>query len=131
MFEEFSTISRAEFDAENRFRALTAGGSVADGLQLIDQLDAAFAGRTKRPATQAEGKSATWRQGAADPLSWRNAINATRQRDRIFRARSRASCALREPAWAKALVKEIPYPPVGSEGQANDSGAPVVANWCH
>ena len=47
LFEELSTISLAEFDAENRFRALSAGGSAAEGLRLLDELDAAFMQRGK------------------------------------------------------------------------------------
>lgn len=42
LFEELSTISLAEFDAENRFRAMAASGSAAEGMRLLDELDAAF-----------------------------------------------------------------------------------------
>ncbi len=42
LIEEFATISIAEFDAETRFRALAASGSVETGLALLDKLDAAF-----------------------------------------------------------------------------------------
>ena len=37
------SISIAEFDAETRFRALAARGSVKKGLAILDKLDAAFA----------------------------------------------------------------------------------------
>jgi predicted transcriptional regulator len=40
--EELATISLAEFDAENRFRAMAAGGSVKKGLAVLEKLDAAF-----------------------------------------------------------------------------------------
>lgn len=40
--EELATISLAEFDAENRFRAMSARGSVKKGLAVLDKLDAAF-----------------------------------------------------------------------------------------
>ena len=43
LMEELATISLAEFDAENRFRALAARGSVRKGLAALDKLDAAFA----------------------------------------------------------------------------------------
>ena len=40
--EELATISLAEFDAENRFRTMSARGSVKKGLAVLDKLDAAF-----------------------------------------------------------------------------------------
>ena len=40
--EELATISLAEYDAENRFRALVARGSPATGLALLDKLDNSF-----------------------------------------------------------------------------------------
>jgi hypothetical protein len=40
--EELATISLAEFDAENRFRALAAHGSARKGLAVLDKLDAAL-----------------------------------------------------------------------------------------
>jgi predicted transcriptional regulator len=43
LMEELATISIAEFDAETRFRALAARGSVKKGLAMLDKLDAAFA----------------------------------------------------------------------------------------
>ncbi|MDT0497624.1 hypothetical protein RM530_09650 [Algiphilus sp. W345] len=42
LIEEFSTQAIAEFDAETRFRALAANGSVEDGLKALDKLDAHF-----------------------------------------------------------------------------------------
>ena len=45
LFEEWATISLAEFDAESRFRALVARGSAKKGLAVLDKLDAAFAGK--------------------------------------------------------------------------------------
>ncbi|MDD9989437.1 MAG: hypothetical protein OXQ31_24435 [Spirochaetaceae bacterium] len=47
LMEELSTVAIAQYDAETRFRALAARGSVDDGLRILDRLDAAFA-RTKR-----------------------------------------------------------------------------------
>ena len=46
--EELATISLAEFDAENRFRAMVARGSVKKGLAVLDKLDAAFQRKTQR-----------------------------------------------------------------------------------
>lgn len=40
--EELATISLAEFDAENRFRAMSARGSAKKGLAVLDKLDSAF-----------------------------------------------------------------------------------------
>ncbi len=42
LMEELATISIAEFDAESRFRAMSARGSAKKGLALLDKLDAAF-----------------------------------------------------------------------------------------
>jgi predicted transcriptional regulator len=42
LMEELATISPVEFDAENRFRAQAARGSVKKGLAALDKLDAAF-----------------------------------------------------------------------------------------
>ena len=39
---ELASISLAEFDAENRFRAMAARGSVKKGLAVLDKLDEAF-----------------------------------------------------------------------------------------
>ena len=47
LIEELATISIAEFDAETRFRALAARGSVKKGLAILDKLDAAFARKGK------------------------------------------------------------------------------------
>jgi len=41
LMEELATIALTEFDAEPRFRARAARGSVAEGLGLLDKLDAA------------------------------------------------------------------------------------------
>jgi len=43
LMEELATIALTEFDAETRFRARAARGSVAEGLRLLDKLDAADA----------------------------------------------------------------------------------------
>ncbi|MFM2431961.1 MAG: hypothetical protein RLZZ511_3174 [Cyanobacteriota bacterium] len=40
LIEELSTIALTEFDTYNRFRALAARGDRAQGLALLDQLDA-------------------------------------------------------------------------------------------
>jgi hypothetical protein len=41
LMEELATIALAEYDAETRFRARAARGSVAEGLRMLDKLDAA------------------------------------------------------------------------------------------
>jgi predicted transcriptional regulator len=41
LMEELATIALAEFDAETRFRARAARGSAAEGVRLLDKLDAA------------------------------------------------------------------------------------------
>jgi len=41
LMEELATIALAEFDAETRFRARVARGSAAEGLRLLNKLDAA------------------------------------------------------------------------------------------
>jgi predicted transcriptional regulator len=41
ILEELATTALAEFDAETRFRARAGCGSVAEGLRLLDKLDAA------------------------------------------------------------------------------------------
>jgi hypothetical protein len=41
LMEELATIALTEFDEETRFRARAARGSVAEGLRLLDKLDAA------------------------------------------------------------------------------------------
>jgi plasmid stability protein len=43
LMEELSTVALAQHDAEIRFRALAARGSVAVGLKLLDKLDRSFA----------------------------------------------------------------------------------------
>jgi len=42
LMEELSTIAVTQHDAETRFRALAARGSVEEGLPLLDKLDAAL-----------------------------------------------------------------------------------------
>ncbi|HRQ90363.1 MAG TPA: toxin-antitoxin system HicB family antitoxin [Bacteroidia bacterium] len=42
LIEELATIGIAEFDAETRFRALAAKGSVEEGIELLDRLDQSF-----------------------------------------------------------------------------------------
>ena len=42
LMEELSTVAIAQYDAETRFRAMAARGSAAEGLLILDKLDAAF-----------------------------------------------------------------------------------------
>lgn len=42
LMEELSTIAIAQHDAETRFRALAARGSVEAGLRVLDELDASL-----------------------------------------------------------------------------------------
>lgn len=42
MMEELCTIALTQHDAEARFRALAARGSVDEGLRILDELDAAL-----------------------------------------------------------------------------------------
>ena len=42
--EELCTIAVTQHDAETRFHALAAHGSVDEGLRVLDRLDAAFGG---------------------------------------------------------------------------------------
>lgn len=42
LMEELSTQAIADFDAEARFRAMAARGSVRDGLKVLNQLDQAL-----------------------------------------------------------------------------------------
>ena len=44
LMEELSMIALAQHDAETRFRARGARGSVDEGLRILDKLDAAFSG---------------------------------------------------------------------------------------
>ena len=46
LIEEFSTMAIAHYDAETRFRAMAARGSVEAGRRVLDKLDAAFTGST-------------------------------------------------------------------------------------
>lgn len=41
LFEEFSAIALAEFDAQSRFAARAVRGDAAKGLALLDKMDAA------------------------------------------------------------------------------------------
>lgn len=42
LIEELSTQALAEFDAETRFRAMAARGSIEKGLEVLNKLDAHF-----------------------------------------------------------------------------------------
>lgn len=42
LLEELSTQAIAEFDAESRFRAMAAKGSIEKGLDVLDRLDNAL-----------------------------------------------------------------------------------------
>ena len=42
LMEELSTRAIAEFDAEVRFRAMAAKGSIEKGLRVLDKLDQSF-----------------------------------------------------------------------------------------
>jgi len=42
LIEELATISIVEFDAESRFRALSAKGSPEEGLAILEKLDEHF-----------------------------------------------------------------------------------------
>jgi predicted transcriptional regulator len=42
LIEELSTQALAEFDAETRFRAMAARGSIKKGLEVLNKLDAHF-----------------------------------------------------------------------------------------
>ena len=46
LVEELSTIAIAQHDAETRFRALAARGSVEEGLRVLEKLDKSFGGPT-------------------------------------------------------------------------------------
>ncbi|WP_035798556.1 toxin-antitoxin system HicB family antitoxin [Crocosphaera chwakensis] len=39
LIEELATIALAEFDAENRFKAIAAKGNVEEKLKILDKLD--------------------------------------------------------------------------------------------
>ena len=43
LMDELSTIAVAQFDAESRFGALAAKGSVKKGLKILERLDKAYA----------------------------------------------------------------------------------------
>ncbi len=44
LVEELSTIVIAQHDAETRFRAIAARGSIDAGLRILDKLDDSFGG---------------------------------------------------------------------------------------
>ena len=46
LVEELATIAVSQHDAETRFRALAARGSVEEGLRVLDKLDTALRART-------------------------------------------------------------------------------------
>ena len=47
LIEELSTVALAQHDAEVRFRAMAARGSIKAGLALLDKLDKSFARSTR------------------------------------------------------------------------------------
>ncbi len=49
LVEELSTIAIVQHDAETRFRALAARGSVEAGLRILDKLDDSFRKTTSDP----------------------------------------------------------------------------------
>ncbi len=49
LFEEFSSLALAEFDAEMRFLARAARGSRKQGLVLLDTLDSYYGQKKQRP----------------------------------------------------------------------------------
>ncbi len=52
LMEELCTIAVTQHDAETRFRALAARGSIEDGLRVLDKLDAALGGvESAKPMT--------------------------------------------------------------------------------
>lgn len=42
LIEELSTIALAEFDAQNRFKAMAASGNSEEGLNILAKLDSFF-----------------------------------------------------------------------------------------
>ena len=44
LIKELSAMAIAQYDAETRFRVMAARGSAEEGLRVLDELDAAFAG---------------------------------------------------------------------------------------
>ena len=46
LVEELATIAVSQHDAETRFRALAARGSVEEGLRVLDKPDTALGART-------------------------------------------------------------------------------------
>ncbi|TMI99190.1 MAG: toxin-antitoxin system HicB family antitoxin [Alphaproteobacteria bacterium] len=53
LFEEFGTSALAEFDAETRFTLRAARGNPAQGLRLLDRLDAHFDSRRPKARKRA------------------------------------------------------------------------------
>ena len=52
LMEELCTIAITQHDAETRFRALAARGSIEDGVRVLDKLDAALGGvESAKPMT--------------------------------------------------------------------------------
>ena len=43
LIEDLSTTALTEFDAETRFRAMSAQGNIEEGLAILDRLDRHFA----------------------------------------------------------------------------------------
>jgi len=52
LIEELSTAALAEFDAETRFHIRAARGRAADGLRLLEELDAAQRPQLREPAAR-------------------------------------------------------------------------------
>ena len=48
LIDELATVALTEYDAETRFRAMAARGSKETALALLDKLDRAAAGDTRR-----------------------------------------------------------------------------------
>lgn len=48
LMQELSIMAITQHDAETRFRALAARGSVQEGLRVLDELDAALGGVERR-----------------------------------------------------------------------------------
>ncbi len=48
LMEELTVIAITQHDAEARFRALAARGSIEDGLAVLDKLDRTFAEKASR-----------------------------------------------------------------------------------
>ncbi len=70
LMEELSTVAITQYDAETRFRALAARGSVEEGLRILDKLDAAFAGtmETKENVSRLAEKLQEQTRHGEDPV---------------------------------------------------------------